>query len=59
MEGCRVAKRLGAREVVVWPQADGYDYFFQVDYPEAWRRAVHSFREICDECGPDMRGESF
>jgi hypothetical protein len=29
-EGCRWAAELGARDLVVWPQYDGYDYNFQV-----------------------------
>jgi hypothetical protein len=29
-EACRLAAELGAPDVVVWPQYDGYDYAFQV-----------------------------
>jgi predicted nucleic acid-binding protein len=29
-EGCRWAAELGARDLIVWPQYDGYDYNFQV-----------------------------
>jgi L-rhamnose isomerase len=55
IEACHVARKMGAREVVVWPQADGYDYYFQVDYAEVWDRAVDSFREISDVCGKDIK----
>ena len=57
IEACQVARQMGAKEVVVWPQADGYDYYFQIDYLDAWDRAVDSFREICDVCGQDIKGE--
>lgn len=29
-DGCRWAAELGARDLIVWPQQDGYDYNFQV-----------------------------
>ena len=28
----------------VWPQTDGYDYSFQVDYPSLWSRSINAFR---------------
>ncbi len=55
VEACRVARQIGAGEVVVWPQADGYDYYFQVDYQSAWDRAVDAYREIADACGGDLK----
>ena len=34
-EGCRWARALGARDLVVWSAFDGYDHYFQVG--AAWR----------------------
>lgn len=47
VDACHWARVVGAREVVVWPQYDGYDYHFQMDYPRAWTRAVHAYQEVC------------
>lgn len=30
VEGCRWAAQLGARDLIIWPQLDGYDYNLQV-----------------------------
>lgn len=32
IEGCRWAAQLGARDLILWTQFDGYDYTFQVRY---------------------------
>ncbi|KAL4859502.1 Ribokinase [Chlorella vulgaris] len=54
-EGCRWAAELGAPDLVVWPQWDGYDYHFQVDYQAAWRWAVEGYRQLVDACPPGVR----
>ncbi|KAL4430864.1 hypothetical protein ABPG75_006120 [Micractinium tetrahymenae] len=54
-DGCRWAAELGARDLVVWPQFDGYDYNFQADYPAAWRRTVEAYRQLVDSCPPGVR----
>lgn len=54
-EGCRWAAQLGAQDLIVWPQFDGYDYSFQVDYHAAWQRTVHSYRQLADACPAGMR----
>uniref|UniRef100_A0A061QID1 Ribokinase n=1 Tax=Tetraselmis sp. GSL018 TaxID=582737 RepID=A0A061QID1_9CHLO len=54
VEGCEWARRLGADELVIWPQTDGYDYHLQVNYLAAWDRAVECYREVCDRCA-DLR----
>lgn len=54
-EGCRWAERLGSRELVVWPQTDGYDYHLQADYGLLWERAVGAYRALADACGPTVR----
>jgi L-rhamnose isomerase len=55
VEGCRWAAQLGAREVILWAQFDGYDYSFQVDYLAAWERTVQSLRQLADACPPGIR----
>eukprot|EP00439_Symbiodinium_sp_Y106_P038610 s1054_g4.t1 len=54
VESCRWAQELNADEVVVWPQTDGYDYSFQVDYPLLWSRSLAAFRAVLDHplCRP-------
>jgi ribokinase len=34
--------------VVIWPQFDGYDYHFQVNYTETWERGVDALRDAVD-----------
>jgi len=52
-QAAKVARELGAKEVVVWSAYDGYDYQFQVDYDEKWKQIVEAFQECCDEY-PDI-----
>jgi len=49
-EGCAWAQELGARQLVIWPATDGYDYSFSVNYSRAWDSAVASYRSIAREC---------
>ena len=42
------ARELGAKELIVWPAYDGYDYPLQVNYNELWQYVVQGFREVCD-----------
>jgi len=44
-EGMDVAAKLGADKVTCCPLSDGYDYLFQVDYQQAWKNMVSTFRE--------------
>lgn len=39
------AAELGADKVTCCPLSDGYDYLFQVDYQEAWKNMVATFKE--------------
>lgn len=39
---------LGGEIVTVWQAYDGYDYPFQQDYGEAWKRMIAGFQEVCD-----------
>jgi sugar phosphate isomerase/epimerase len=53
--GCRWAAALGAPDLVVWPQHDGYNYAFELDYGAAWERAVQAYRALADACPPGVR----
>ncbi|KAL4426410.1 hypothetical protein ABPG77_004704 [Micractinium sp. CCAP 211/92] len=55
VDGCRWAAELGARDLIVWPQFDGYDYNFQADYPAAWQRAVQAYSQLVDACPAGVR----
>jgi len=54
IEGGSMAKRLGAKELIVWSAYDGYDYSAQADYWAAWTKIVEAFRLVCD-AHPDLR----
>ncbi len=42
------ALALGAKQVIVWPGQDGYDYPFQVDYQALWAHTVEGFQRVAD-----------
>lgn len=44
-EAMDVAAQLGADKITCCPLSDGYDYLFQVDYQQAWRNMVSTFKE--------------
>lgn len=44
-EGLDTAKELGADKVTCCPLSDGYDYLFQVDYQQAWKNMVSTFKQ--------------
>jgi len=48
------ARTLGADEVVLWPQFDGYDYPLQCATTDLWDRTVSCFRALCDAL-PDLK----
>mmetsp|Transcript_2434 Transcript_2434/g.8176 ORF Transcript_2434/g.8176 Transcript_2434/m.8176 type:complete len:669 (+) Transcript_2434:2243-4249(+) len=52
------ARRLGADEVVVWPQFDGYDYPLQCDYAQLWDRTVDCFQRVCDALAAGGGGDT-
>ena len=39
-------KAIGADSILLWPAHDGFDYPFQADYRDGWRRLVESLQEI-------------
>lgn len=48
-------RELGGEIVTVWQAYDGYDYPFQQDYGEAWKRMIAGFQEVCDYAGKDIK----
>ena len=45
---------MNAHDVLLWPGQDGFDYPFQVDYDECWRRLIDGVGEVASHC-PDAR----
>jgi xylose isomerase len=43
--GMDTAVKLGTDKVTCCPLSDGYDYLFQVDYQQAWKNMVSTFKE--------------
>jgi xylose isomerase len=43
--GMDTAVKLGTDKVTCCPLSDGYDYLFQVDYQQAWKNMVATFKE--------------
>lgn len=41
------ASEIPGAALTLWPGQDGFDYAFQVDYLESWKRMVDSFQQIC------------
>ena len=44
-DGMDIAAELGADKVTCCPLSDGYDYLFQVNYQDAWKNMVSTFKE--------------
>jgi xylose isomerase len=44
-EGKDFAEKIGADKVTCCPLSDGYEFAFQSDYPEIWKRLLESFGE--------------
>ncbi|MBD3304995.1 TIM barrel protein [candidate division KSB3 bacterium] len=44
-DGMDVAAELGADKVTCCPLSDGYDYLFQVNYRDAWKNMISTFKE--------------
>jgi xylose isomerase len=45
-EAIDFAKAVKADTVLLWPAHDGFDYPFQVDYRDGWKRLVETVQEI-------------
>lgn len=46
-EAVDFAAAIPGTTVTIWPAHDGFDYPFQADYREGWRRLAEGLREIC------------
>lgn len=51
---CEVARHFNASYVKLWPGQDGWDYPFQADHAEVWRRSLEGVAELAQQ-NPDMR----
>ena len=49
-----VVRRFGANYVKLWPGQDGWDYPFQVDHQELWKRSVDGVGLLASE-NPDLK----
>ncbi|MGM0365912.1 MAG: sugar phosphate isomerase/epimerase family protein [Actinomycetota bacterium] len=45
-EGIDFAREVKADSVLLWPAHDGFDYPFQVDYRDGWKKLVETITEI-------------
>jgi len=45
--GMDLAAELGSGRINLWLGRDGFDYAFQIDYNQAWRRIVEALQEVC------------
>lgn len=52
VELCREAadacRKVGGSQMIIWLGFDGFDYSFQIDYADYWKRIVKAFRQVCD-----------
>lgn len=53
-EGCAWAAELGARELVLFSQYDGYDYSLAINHSQAWAHTVQSLRALTSACPPSV-----
>lgn len=53
-EACGVCRELGGSVITLWFENDGFDYPFQMDYEESWRKLVEGLREVAD-FAPDLK----
>ena len=53
-EGMDLAAELGAGVINLWLGQDGFDYVFQSDYQEAWKRLIDGLQQCADH-RPEIR----
>ncbi|MEP1445254.1 MAG: TIM barrel protein [Paraglaciecola sp.] len=53
-DAANVVRRFGADYVKLWPGQDGWDYPFQVDHREIWKRSVEGIAEVASQ-NPDLK----
>ena len=49
-----ICRELGGSVITLWFENDGFDYPFQMDYEESWKKLVEGLREVADYA-PDMK----
>lgn len=53
-EGMDLASELGAGVINLWLGQDGFDYVFQSDYQENWKRLIGGLQQCADYC-PEIK----
>lgn len=53
-EAAALVRRLGASYVKLWPGQDGWDYPFQVDHRDIWRKSIEGIGELASQ-HPDLK----
>ena len=53
-EAAGVVRRFGAKYVKLWPGQDGWDYPFQVDHGDIWRKSMDGVGELA-QANPDLQ----
>jgi len=44
-----IARKMGVKNVIIWPGQDGHDYLFS-DHRERWRRLIDAMKEVSSYC---------
>lgn len=53
-DAANVVRRFGAKYVKLWPGQDGWDYPFQVDHGDIWRKSLDGVGELAQQ-NPDLQ----
>lgn len=53
-KGADACRELGGKFVTLWFENDGFDYPFQIDYENYWKKMVDGIREVADYA-PDLK----
>lgn len=48
-EAAAACEKLGGSQIIIWLGFDGYDYSFQMNYVETWKKVVEAFQRVCDK----------
>lgn len=47
-EAAGICRKLGGNQMIIWLGFDGFDYSFQINYVDYWKRIVKVFQEVCE-----------
>jgi len=47
-EAINITETLGGDQITIWLGYDGFDYSFQINYSEFWKKLVESFQTLAD-----------